>query len=282
MASVASPTGLFEPVHDAHAIEHVVIAIQFHSPLSDASIVRAQQACAVLSEALPAKNEVRTFGMTLGPHGMSPLPSTGGPDGFVLSRIAANGAVEKEFRLDRNGITFRTSAYTRWVKVWGEARQYLATAVAGLGEANAGLDAYSLHYVDKFIWRGDTTLCRPARVLKVDSKYIAGDVFAAEDLWHSHMGIFSRVDDRTKRLLAVNADCVDEPVGDAQTRIVRIGTLVTEMLNQPSYEPSDVRTEDTIRFLDDKIADLHNLQKVVFAHIVTGDVAKRIDLTVPS
>ena len=275
-------TDVFEPVHDAHAIEQVTLGVQFDRPLDDASIERIQSASSAFAESLPGKNELRSIGLSIGPQGMSPLvsSSSNAPDGFVRTRVAPNGVVEKELRVERSGIVFRTTAYTRWASVWSEARGYFST-VMGAAAGTASLSSYSVQYVDKFVWLGDASNCRPEQLIRPGSEFVCPVIYSTRDLWHSHSGFFDRADAATKRLLVANLDCVDEPDGHTKRRVVRVTTVVTEVLNQDGYEPRDVPIGDGIAYLDERIDIVHTMLKDVMGRIITPQMCDRIDLVTP-
>jgi hypothetical protein len=278
----AARTDAFEPVHDAHAIEQVVLSLQFDRPLDDSAIERVQAASAPFAEALPGRSEVRSFGVAFGLQGLSPMVQnpTSSPDGFVRTRTAPNGAVEKELRVDRNGTLFRTTVYTRWANVWDEARRYFSV-ILGAVDDGAALNSYSLQYVDKFIWEGDIANCRPERLLRPNSAFVCPHVFLAKDLWHSHSGYFERSDEATKRLYVINVECGDEVVETTTRRVVRITTAITDLLNQPSFGATRVPVGEGAAYLDDKMNTIHNLLKNVIGRIVNDEICQRIDLATP-
>lgn len=270
----------FEPVHDAHAIEQVTFSVQFSRPLEDAVIARLQTECAAkLAADLPGKNEVRSLGVSIGPQGLMPIAvPASGPDGFVRLRVAPTGAVEKELRVDRTGTSFRTTSYTRWAAIWGEARRYFGLLLGNLPD-DIGVVAHSLQYVDRFDWNGAPDDCRASALIAPASQFVAPHVFRIADLWHSHFGAFIRHDEFTKRLLLVNVDCVDEPRDTAPAgRSVRITTGVTDMLGQPGYTGRVIRPQEAIAYLDARQDGAHTVLKDVIADILTAEMRRKIGI----
>jgi uncharacterized protein (TIGR04255 family) len=280
MPNATGSSGHFDPVHSAHAIESVVLGVQFDRPLTDHAILQLQQACTSLSSELPGVAEIRGFGVSFGPQGVSPIlqQSTNVPDGFARTRTAPNGAIEKELRIDRGGIVFRNSKYSRWNDVWVEAKNYISIILTAV-DSEVKLSSYYLNYSDKFIWRGIESALEPKLLLQTDSPYLSPSIFTGEDLWHSHTGKFIRADPHVKRLQVVNSDCVEEPTNDGKTqRIVRVATVLTDMLNMPGFEPLSIEPKDALKFLDTRMNDLHTLLKSMFSEIVTQEVSNRIGL----
>lgn len=269
----------FEPVHDAHAIEQVTFSLQFSRHLEDSLLAKLQIECgAALAVELPGKSEVRSIGVSIGPQGLVPMSPTSGPDGFVRLRMTPSGSVEKELRVERGGLTFRTTSYTRWAAIWSEAQQYFRAVVSSL-PADVSLVAQSLQYVDRFDWSGQPNDCRPGDLIARNSEFVAPHVFRMSDLWHSHFGAFVRLDEFTKRLLLVNLDCVDEEGAAGQPRrSVRITTGVTDILNQPGYTERRIPVAEVIGYLDERQNAAHTVLKNVIADLLTAEMRRKIGI----
>ena len=188
-----------------------------------------------------------------------------------------DGTVAHELRVERTSLTFRTTLYSRWDAVWSQASRYFNTLVPLYAE-QAGLSGISVNYVDKFVWSGNLSECRPNLLLRAESKYLCPYVYKAEDFWHSHTGAFIRVDKNTKRLLNVNVDYLDESRLSETRRIVAITTVLTDQLNQPGYELCAMERESVISFIDAHLQGLHKFGKEVFSNIINDTMSKRIAL----
>lgn len=274
MQDVLNKNGQFEPIYAAHAIEQVVFALQFDQPLEDAIFLEARKAAEQFKSELPG--QIETQGLTLmlsSAAATQPVQNAG----FLFRRVAPDGAVESELRIDHSSVIFKTTLYSRWDAVWSQARKYFKTLVP-IYAAQARMSGISIHYVDKFAWSGDLTACRPSLLLRAKSKYLCPHVFEAEDLWHSHTGVFIRVDGSTKRLLNVNVDYLDENRSGEVRRVVVISTVLTDLLNQPGYEPYVAEGNDIIGFVDARMQGLHVFGKQVFGDVINDTMSKRIAL----
>ena len=270
----------FEPLHDAHAIEQVVFAVQFLGPLDESTFKEASDILDPITGDLPKKSVAGipnlvafTIGDQAAPLSMLPPAALG----RVYQSFQPDGTIGTEVRLDRGSMVFRTTLYTRWAATWSRAQKYFG-AVIPKCVPKTRIAGVSLNYVDKFIWTGDPAECRPANLLEPKSKYLCPHVYDSEDLWHSHTGAFSRVDNQTKRLLNVNVDYIDERKGDVQRRMISIGTALSDLTNQPDYAPLDIAEKDAISFIDSKMQHLHDFGKIIFANIVNDEMSKRIAL----
>lgn len=61
-------------------------------------------------------------------------------------------------------------------------------------------------------------------------------------------------------------------------RVVRIGTTVTEMLNQQGYVPVEIPLPEAMGKLNQAFPELHTLLKNVFAEVVNDNAAEAVAL----
>jgi hypothetical protein len=167
--------------------------------------------------------------------------------------------------------------YSRWDAVWSQANKYFRALVPHYG-ANAKIIGISLNYADKFAWSGNLAACKPKLLLRANSKYLAPHVYDAPDFWHSHTGVFIRVDKVTKRLLNVNVDHLDEYRAGNQRRIVSVTTVITDQFNQPGYDLCELAGDNLVQFVESHMQQLHVFGKEVFGNIINDEMSKRIAL----
>lgn len=271
-------TGKFEPVHDAHAIEQVQISINFAVPLDDNLFGLVRQAMVAYKSELPGGSELQSivvaFGQNPGAFGVPPGQIS---KAFVMQRMAPNGAIEAEVRIEATAITFRTTLYSRWNAVWGQFGKYLQSIV-GFYAGNSPVMMASLSFIDKFIWIGENASCRPQLLLRPNSRYLCPYVYESPDLWHSHTGAFLPVDMHTKRLLNVNVDYLDEQMVEQPRRVVSISTVLTDMFNQPGFDPQNLAPNESFGKLQARFIQLHEQSKHFFGEVISDEMCKRIAL----
>jgi uncharacterized protein (TIGR04255 family) len=284
VSSIASQSG-FKPVHAAHAIEQLIVAVQFEAQLSDDAIIAVNEVMAQFADDLPVRNDIRGMGFQIGPNGVAPIAHAinDRPDGVVRSRFNERGVQIKELRIDRQSLVFRTLLYTRWDAVWGETQRYFNKILQKLEGCNIG--SYGLTYVDKFIWQGAAAACKPLLLLRDDSPHVAAKCLTAQDLWHCHSGMFTRASNHIKRLEVVDLDCVDElneqvGFGSPSQRIVRISINVVDILNQLGHDTRVISGTAAIKELSRGFSELHDVQKRVASEIFTEETAVSIGLIV--
>ena len=198
--------------------------------------------------------------------------------GYSYRSVRPNGLVETELTADKMSVTFRTLNYDRWAKNWAEAKNYVER-ILPLYIQTAKFAAVGLTYSDKFVWRGSTQECNAAAILRSGSEYLCPRVFSANDLWHSHTGSFEKVDAHTKRLTTLNADLIEEQLApDQARRALSITSVLTDMFNQPGFEPLQSSPGLGIDFVDRHMQELHRLDKVILTNILNPDMVNRIAL----
>lgn len=279
--STAGPEG-FRPVHEAHAIEQLTAVVTFDRSLSDAELAQADAIMMAFANNLPSRAEIRGIGFQIGPSGVMPLTGahvSDSPNGIVRFMTEA-GVNLKELRLERSSIFFRTAAYTRWDKVWGEAIQYFEALLPCFGQAMVA--SYSLVYHDKFVWHGDRSNCKASTLLRSDSPYVAPGVLETSDLWHCHSGRFIESNNGSKRLEVVDLDCVEEsenrPSGPQQSRVVRISTNLTDTLIYPESKAAPIYAAAGRNELNNGFIEFHNKLKEVFLSIVNDETSIKVGL----
>jgi uncharacterized protein (TIGR04255 family) len=280
MTNAANLTNEFKPLHEAHAIERVLFVIQFQSPLSNDEFTKLLDIKDTLKADLPIQTDIKS--LTLSFNATDPTESTQSetPSGFLLQSLAKDGSIESELRVEPAAVIYRTDKYTRWDEVWLEAKKYLDLMVP-IYTSSVSIKAISLNFTDKFIWNGADSNCDPKVVLKTDSDYLCPHIFSSSNLWHSHTGVFIRDDEKTKRLVNVNVECIDEhrEINEGGTRrAIAILTIVTDNFDQDGYEKTDIIPEGHINFIDEHMQSLHVYGKKIFSNIVNDEMCKRINL----
>jgi uncharacterized protein (TIGR04255 family) len=268
----------FRPLHSGHAIEQVAFSLKAAGELDETALIAAGEAAkAVAGGDLPKFAEIRVMMVSVGPEMAAQSPNT--PlAGYQLQKFRTNGIIESELRVERSSLLYLTTQYSRWATVWEQARKYLVSILPKY--AGLPISALGLNYVDKFIWDGPIEECEPARMLMPASPYLTPHIYKASDLWHSHTGAFLRHDARTKRLLNVNVDYLDEQTVQGPRRSVAIKTVLTDMLNQAGYERCAADASQISEIFDAHMQSLHAFNKQVIASIISPEMSRRIALEI--
>lgn len=268
----------FEPIHEAHAITQVACILQFTNTISDSEFERAKLKSKDFEIDLPGKNNITEHGFSI----QFGNPVQAAPPNVVINGVRRtkslpDGTIESELRIERSAITFITTRYTRWAKIWEQCAKYF-NELLPFYLIDSKINTINLNYIDKFIWTDLPTTCNPELLLKNNSKYISQHIFEIKDLWHSHTGAFIRFDDSTKRLVNVNIDCVDELHDEKLRRVIAISTSIADHFNQPDYEPFLWDIEPN-KVIDDHMQSMHVLGKKIVSELITENMCKRIALS---
>jgi hypothetical protein len=62
--------------------------------------------------------------------------------------------------------------------------------------------------------------------------------------------------------------------------VIAIGTVLSDLMNQPGYENFVIDEIDGNAFLDSKMQQLHDFGKLILAEIINSDMSKRIALNI--
>lgn len=278
MSDDQNRNGRFEPIHEAHSIEQVLFVLQIGGSLDDLTFSKVREVAEQFVPELPGRSEIQSLTVAIGTPGpVGQIPS--GPlGGMMFRRTRPDGTIESELRVERASITFRTTLYTRWDAVWTHARKYFDALIQKY-IAQAPILAINLNFVDKFVWTGKAAECRPDLLLQPGSEYLCPHIYTAQDLWHSHTGAFLRIDNKTKRLLNVNVDCVDENRSPTELRrVITITTVLVDSMNQPGYEPTEIMANNACEFLGTRMHQLHLFSKKVFGNTINDAMRRRIAL----
>lgn len=276
MPESSAQSGRFVPIHSAHAIEQVLFVVQFEPTINESQLSEIRKAAIQFKSEgdLPGQVEIQEFAIAFSASGAAP-PRL--PPGLALQRIAPNGTVENELRIERASLTFRTTLYSRWDEIWSKARRYFETLIPIYSEYSQ-VRAITLNYVDKFVWEGAVDNCKADLLLQSGSQYLCPHIFGTKEFWHSHTGKFIREDDYVKRLLNVNVDYLEEVNAGDTRRVVSVTTILTDMFNQPGYSVSDVDKATTSSFVDSRMSKLHVFNKEILGDVINQEMSKRIAL----
>lgn len=271
-----SDHGRFEPIHAAHSIEQVQIAVRLQAPLLPEQFAIARMKSLDFKDVLPGTSELQTITVAFGGTPMFIPPGATTNAGLMLSRTAPNGSVEEDLRIENSSLIYSTKVYTRWADVWAKANRYFE-ALAPL-YASQPFSAIAVNVIDKFVWTGAAESARASKLLRKGSQFLSPHIFQATDLWHSHTGSFNNVDAQTRRLLNVNVDFLDELHENVSRRIIAISTVLTDMYGQPGKQPLNVLPNEAHILLHDRINSLHAESNNVVKSVLSDEVCERIAL----
>jgi uncharacterized protein (TIGR04255 family) len=273
----------FEPLHKAHSIEQVSLAVVFANEIGDEELKAARKALGKPDE-LPGHSEMRgmSFAFSAGTAASAGAQVSGpavgpAPSGYLFTRMRPDGTVESQLQVQKLAIAFITSSYTRWTDLSAQTRKYI-DALLPIYAAGSEIAQVQLAYSDKFLSASAPQSSTPARILREGSRYLAPTVFRAQNLWHCHTGTFERVSETVKRLRNVQVEFVSETRDEQERGVLAIRTTLADMYNQPDYKQSLFKPESAAQRVYETLQELHTIDKEILRDILTDEMARRIAL----
>lgn len=277
-----------KPLHEAHAIQEVRMAIELASPVTSKVIgeaLKLYRSNKWLSDFLPGYREPPTFKIGISEGAESELPVTqkgpGEPSSAIFDRVLPNGTPEWRMMAAKNVVVVTCTQYTRWGEVWGNARRMIRAIMPAYDDVKAEISVFGLQFIDKFIWEGEPNAFRPEHLFKRDSDLLPRAVFSWDETWHTHLGDFQSHDQPSphRRLTNTNIDIQDETSPDEKTtRVAVIRTLFRNLLSQPLAVGMNICTDDNSGQCDQHMAAMHGACKSILDKLLLQNVTKRISL----
>lgn len=276
----------FRPLHEAHAIETVIVNIPFTSPVHDAAFSDALSALGVVAGSFPGRNEFRGASMPFGGgqilFGNQPSSSLL-PDGVSYFRTDTRGVQIEELRLDRHSLLYATQDYLGWEKFIAAVVKYLYPVLRPIHDQCSPLIFHgsNLTYIDKFNFQGELNEFNSSLLLKQNSKYLAQFIEDSNDLWHCHVGKFIRQESGVKRLKSVRLDCLDENIQTfnsplpAVSRVVRLESTVSDIFDVVENSQPQV---SFINSIFDRYQNLHLQHKEMLTDILSDTILRKIGM----
>lgn len=232
----------FRPLHEAHAIEAVVVNIQFPVALDDHAFKSVMAAFDQHGDHLGVRQVLRSMGFQIGPQGVTHMNPQGGalPEGLSRHRTDSKGAQIEEARIDRQSFVYVSQDYSGWNEFIKNVFLILIPILNAIEEKNrdAQINLVGLTYVDRFHYAGGMSDYKISSLIKEDCPFVSSYVKEASDLWHCHSGMFAEGVFGLKELTSVRVDCLDEPFEDdfapSRRRVVRIENTVNLILDAAS------------------------------------------------
>jgi uncharacterized protein (TIGR04255 family) len=270
--------GYFEPLHEKHAIEQVIVQVNFDRPLPENEFSppqKWQRLNAELNGRLPAFLSEPGLQFT---HG-SPVPKPGF-SAHQLAYVGPDGIPLRLLRLERGLISYAATDYTRWEIIKKDAWDVIRAALEGHYLPNdLMVISTTLHYFNRFRWVGKNEEMVPSQLLRRDSPWIAPKLYHQNENWHCHCGEFRKQNAAVRRLINVNTDVVSQESPSGPSRSVSVSVMLVDALNQTGYEKTDGMTGDiALTWISNQLDDLHTAEKIIMAEVISTELQDRISL----
>lgn len=273
----------FLPINKAHAIVECTIFIEFLPVFTHAVRQKLVNLASRFTEKLP-KSDVQKVveqSVTMTPQGPQ-VSFKEELSGVELQRVKPDGNLEWMLRTTENIISVHCLDYTRWNKVWPQAKYYLDAAFEQIQGSESFVNAIGIKYIDRFVYQGQTQEYKISELFTEDSPLLANHLFKSGPLWHSHIGWFEEVEgiDDLSCLNQVNIDAtfanfsgLKKPVTTIEhNAILRTGQNKSDISFFTQNENPENSKFDQYMFI------LHNINKKVLSLLLNNDIKTRINL----
>ncbi len=268
--------GRYLPAAGAHAIEHAIVGLRLFAQAEEPVFQEAIGVAAELAKKhnLPGRLHLDPFSLAFGRQVITNgfAPPVAMAHGTLFQRVKSDGSMEEELTVERNAVTFRTNAYTRWSVVSG----LISDVLTPIGKILAGGDAaklavIELRCIDKF-----TAPDEPAPPLgdlvRAGSPYIADGMLEKSEQLHIHSGWFEDQSPEGRTLVNFNIDVVDDEAQGTRS------ASILQVLSMHSAEGLFSQYADFDAAIGAAFANLHKRDKRLLSAIITDDMQAAINL----
>ncbi|WP_162242112.1 TIGR04255 family protein [Methylobacterium sp. Leaf111] len=266
-------SGMFDPVHAAHAIERVSAAIEFTAPTSGndwLGIFDSLCECSRILE-LPKFEDITAFlPQASAVPGLVPSFTMNVMPGARFVRQSSEGKDLQALYANRSAVQLESTQYIRWEGFEEVLKEVVDRVVSSFPES-AQIAQVRLDYLDRFIERDASEPRASWREVLREGDHISPDHLDRETAWHTHVGWFEDDGEIGRLLLNLNADAFAEPVDAAPTpRSIAVYSLVS------SITPGSL-TRETEAIMK-RFNVLHNRSKIAVRSILTTGMQSRISI----
>jgi uncharacterized protein (TIGR04255 family) len=261
-----------QPYNERNAIKNVAFALEFKEEAEESliqSLIALYQETEHLNTTLPRKQVHSTTLYSEIPS----IPTTSkNLGGVTFDRLTPKGIPEWSIFLGGNVLVINCGDYTRWDKVWVQAKKYLNIVLPLLSEKTFSLIA--LEYIDKFLISDITEGKWQKELFKNDSKYLPSNIYTLEEPWHSRHGFFLKKDNEIGKIILNNID-VDYLIGHEEDSLLMMRTQhKTELQTLTKYNNNFLKNVELV------IRESHDINKGIMKNILSKGACSEIDLEV--
>jgi uncharacterized protein (TIGR04255 family) len=252
----------FRPLNEDHAIESVKFSVAFSTGILSQSIMAVEQGHNLWLDSLPARSIADVSSESNGRSANAP--------GVSFSFLRPDGSPSWSMAVAVNRIDIECSLYSRWERVWTEAKGYFVKAIEILSKAqpSLGIGAVELTVKDVFV---ATERDYPLNQLLKPSVRLPEFIFEAGQAWHANSGWFE-VNGMQRTLHNLNCDAT--PNDDLT--IINISHYQQGLMASPIN--ISAKQAQLFETLEQRMSTLHKANKQLMIDILKDDMAGRIGL----
>lgn len=260
----------FVPAGSDHAVVANSFTLALTEPIADQRIKALKAQPAPWISSLPAARDTTGIEIQVG----ADTPMLRRATGIEYAFLRPDGNSTWSLTVSGSEISVTCEMYTRWAKVWSQARELLGQATSLIAKSGqTRLASLSMQVVDRFV--SDSQSDAPRDFL-ASSPLIAATLFDKPSLWHQHLGWFEP--HNTGELLHnVNMDLVWSDPSDRS----KGKTLNVLHLQRLTYTtPTDLNDDENYNTaqIDDAVTAMHIANKATLEALLSAAMRKKIGL----
>ena len=282
---------------NGHAIVQAAFSVDFALPPVPSTIREVLSLHPRIRKEYPRKREITATPIASFETGREVQPVAAGEPqlgGFAFDSLKPDGEVERAIRLVANRLSIMRADYENWDRTWEEARRVFELMLPVLLERSAVI-GFHLEYHDRFVREGGRDGFQADMVFRRDSRWLAPNVFEAEDLWHSHHGFFEYPDRPHKHQLLNVVESqlipIDNDTHDSRSELAADVKLKHRVLHGVAHAggtPEETNSVEAIfgkegdaGLIDAYMCEMHDKDKLILAQSINEEMCRRIKLELP-
>jgi uncharacterized protein (TIGR04255 family) len=261
----------FRPAGSDHAVVSNVFTLTLDTPLAEGAIQQLKTRPAPWSEMLPAARDAAGLEVAV----QDGMPQLRRRAAIEHSFLKPDGTATWLLRVGGQEITVECNLYTRWDRVWDQAKGLLQQAMTFSGtHSPSSVASFAMTVLDRF--QTDDLNDNTKELFKV-SNLIGSRLFDTNNLWHQHAG-WLEADAAGELLTNVNIDVLPVDVGDrAKGKIVNF--LHLQRLTPPAPILLTTNADDNGQLLEGIAARMHQRNKDILEVMLSDQAQKAIKLS---
>ena len=276
------------PIHAAHSIQELTLALEFQSALSQKALQNLYDHRSEFSDQLPGDQIFRGHLLPVGqglqiqgfPAAQALVATGSGGDQMPIVavqfiRMQPSGVLDTRLTAQQNSVAFTCMAYSRWVEVWNIGRGLFSRVVPMIMESPVII--FGMNYVDKYLISGNPEEFNPLDLFRDNGSHIPS-IILDKPLFHIHQGYFSALHSGGKALVNVNVDVQDDAVAG---RVVTVTTYLRAFADPPEESAERLFTDGRDGVADVKMEELHEKAKSILADLLSDKMVEKINLKAP-
>lgn len=281
---------------NGHAIVQAAFSVDFALPPVPSTIREVLSLHPRIRKEYPRKREITATPIASFGTGREVQPAAAGEPqlGFTFDSLKPDGEVERAVSLVANKLSIMRADYESWDRTWKEVRGLFELILPVLLERSAVI-GFHLEYHDRFVREGGRGGFQADMVFRRGSRWLAPNVFEAEDFWHSHHGFFEYPDRPHKHQLLNVVETqlipIDNDPQDSGSELAADIKLKHRVLHGVARAGGTPEETDSVKaifgtdgdagLIDAYMCGMHDRNKLILAGLINEEMCRRIELELP-